>query len=236
MLDLQRLVELQLGARATKAIVLRGEWHAVPGAEVLQLDPALPTAGIAAFHAGFTQFGGVRRQLLPGFWRLVWVQTGFLEGIFVVIQHRGRAVERLRQQVSAFVVGVVTGHRRHEYRFVKADARVFKHFVHRLDRLAGHHGGRTHFIHLQDRRRFTGAVGRDTRRQALFVVAFVNRNNFDVGVRLVKAVRQGIHFFTQFTLHRMPERDLGRRQCLSADRQGQRDAQRSFANSVGEHA
>jgi hypothetical protein len=112
----------------------------------------------------------------------------------------------------------------------------FKHLVDRFDGLAGHHGGGAHLVNLQDRRRLAGAVSGDTRRQALFVVAFINRHNLDVAVRLVEAIRQGIHFLTQFAFHRMPERDLGRRQRLSADRQGQRDAQRGFANSVGEHA
>ncbi|MNE44843.1 hypothetical protein D3C80_1390950 [compost metagenome] len=138
--------------------------------------------------------------------------------------------------MAALVVGVVTGHRRHEHRFVKVDAGIFEHLIHRFDRFARHHGGGAHFVNLQNRRCLAGTVSRNARRQVLFVVAFINRNDFNVAVRLVKAVRQGIHFFTQFALHRMPERDLGRRQCLSADRQGQRDAQRGFANSVGEHA
>ncbi|SVK46529.1 Uncharacterised protein [Acinetobacter baumannii] len=236
MFDLQRLVELQLGAGAAKAVVFTGERHAVPGAEVLQLDPALPAAGVTALHAGFAQFGGIRRQFLPGFRRLVRVQAGLFEGVFVVVQHRRGAVERLRQQMAALVVGVIAGHRRHEHRLVEVDAGLFKHFIDRFDGFAGHHGGGAHLVNLQDRRRLAGAVSGDARRQALFVVAFINRHNLDVAVRLVEAIRQRVHFFTQFAFHRMPERDFCRRQRLCADRQGQCDAQRGFANSVGEHA
>ena len=102
MLHLLRLVELKNRVGTVKAVIFRGDRQAVPGAEVLNLDPALPTAGVAALHSGRFQFGGVSRQILPGFRRLLRVQTRFLEGVFVVVQHRRGAVKRLGEQMAGF--------------------------------------------------------------------------------------------------------------------------------------
>ena len=71
MLHLLRLVELQYRVGAVKTVIFRGHRQAVPGAEVFNLDPALPTAGVAALHSGRFQFGGVSRQILPGLRRLL---------------------------------------------------------------------------------------------------------------------------------------------------------------------
>ena len=69
-LHLLRLVELQHRVGTVEAVVFGGNRQAVPGAEVFNLDPALPAAGVAAFHPGSLQLRGIRRQILPGFRRL----------------------------------------------------------------------------------------------------------------------------------------------------------------------
>ncbi|KAG1216647.1 hypothetical protein G6F68_021792 [Rhizopus microsporus] len=71
MLHLLRLVELQYRVGAVETVIFGGDRLAVPGAEVLDLDPALPAAGVATLHACSFQFGRVRRQILPGFRRLL---------------------------------------------------------------------------------------------------------------------------------------------------------------------
>ncbi|MNV52591.1 hypothetical protein D3C71_1446910 [compost metagenome] len=95
MFHLLGFVELQHGVGAVKAVVLRGDRQTVPGAEVFNLNPALPAARVATLHACRFQFGGVLGQVLPGFRRLIRVQTGFFEGVFVVVQNRRGAVKRL---------------------------------------------------------------------------------------------------------------------------------------------
>ena len=69
-LHLLRLVKFQNRVGAIEAVVFGGNRQAVPGAEVFNLDPALPAAGVAALHPRRFQLRGVLRQILPGFWRL----------------------------------------------------------------------------------------------------------------------------------------------------------------------
>ena len=70
-LHLLRLVELQYRVGAVEAVVFGRHRQAVPGAEVFDLDPALPAAGVAALHSRRFQLRGVFGQVLPGFWRLL---------------------------------------------------------------------------------------------------------------------------------------------------------------------
>ena len=65
------LVELQYRIGTVEAVIFGSNRQAVPGAEVFNLDPALPAAGVAALHTGCFQLRGVGRQILPGFRRLV---------------------------------------------------------------------------------------------------------------------------------------------------------------------
>ena len=190
MTRLLRLVENQLRIRPAEAVVFRRDRQAVPGAEVFNLDPALPAAGVAAFHTRFTQRRGILLKLLPGFRRLLRIEPRFFEGVFVVVEHWRGAVERLRQQMTAFRIGIIASDRRHKLRFIELDARIVKHFIDRLNGARRHHGSGAHFIHLQYRRRFAGAHCCDARRQALLIVAFVNRYDFVIRVRLVKTLCQ----------------------------------------------
>ncbi|SAI52249.1 Uncharacterised protein [Enterobacter cloacae] len=50
--------------------------------------------------------------------------------------------------MAGFGIGVVTGDGRHKLGFVKVDARVFEHFIDRLDGFGGHHGRGADFINL----------------------------------------------------------------------------------------
>ncbi len=71
MLHLLRLVELKNRVGTVEAVILRGHRQTVPGAEVFNLDPALPAAGVAALHPGGFQLRGIGRQILPGLRRLL---------------------------------------------------------------------------------------------------------------------------------------------------------------------
>ncbi len=194
MAHLHRLVELQHRVGTVEAVVFGSDRQGVPGAEVFDLDPALPAAGVAAAQARFTQRVGVFRQLLPGFRRLIGVQARFFKGVFVVVKHRRGAVERLRNQMAAGVA-VVARHGRHELFFIEGNACVLEDLMHRHDRLRSHHGGSADFIHLQNGRRFAGAHRCDACREALFVVTFVGRHDFIVGMRLVETLRQRVDLF-----------------------------------------
>ena len=92
--------------------------------------------------------------------------------------------------MAGFGVGVITGDGRHELRFIKLNARIAEHLIDRLYRLRGHHRRGADLINLQNSRRVAGTEGGDAGAQALFVVAFVYRNNFVVRVGCVETLRQ----------------------------------------------
>ncbi|MNE93171.1 hypothetical protein D3C87_2155740 [compost metagenome] len=71
MFDLLWLIELQNRISAVETVIFGRHGQTMPGAEVLNLDPALPAARIATLHACCFQLRGVVRQVLPGFWRLI---------------------------------------------------------------------------------------------------------------------------------------------------------------------
>ncbi len=103
--------------------------------------------------------------------------------------------------MAGFRIGVIPGYRRHELRFIKLDARLAKHRYTGLMAFDAITGGGADFIHLQDRRGVAGTESGDTSTQALFIVAFVYRNDFVIRIGRVKALRQRIHFFTQLAFH-----------------------------------
>ncbi|MNZ67443.1 hypothetical protein D3C78_856930 [compost metagenome] len=71
MFNLLWLVELQNCVSTVETVIFGRHWQAMPGAEVLNLDPALPAARVATLHARCFQLRGVVRQVLPGFRRLI---------------------------------------------------------------------------------------------------------------------------------------------------------------------
>ena len=123
--------------------------------------------------------------------------------------------------MAGFGIGVVTRYGRHELRLVEVDARFFEYFIDRLDGFGGHHGGGTHFINLQQRRRVARTEGGDARAQALLVVTFVHRHNFVIRMGVVETLRQGVNFFTQLPFHGMPERNGGHSHCVRRKSQTQ---------------
>ena len=107
--------------------------------------------------------------------------------------------------MSAFGIGVVTGHRRYKLRFIKTDARVAEHFIDWFNCFRRHHGRGADFINLQQRRSVTGTKRGDTRAQALFIVALIHRHNLVIRIGRIETLRQRINLFPQLAFHRMPE-------------------------------
>src|SRR3990167_2756462 len=96
------------------------------------------------------EFGGSECDLCPRGGGFFSVQARSLERVLVVIKHGGGAVEREAQHL-AVGCGVVAGHGGNVDLGVKFVASVGHDLAHGDDRtFAGHHGGGTHFEHLQD--------------------------------------------------------------------------------------
>ena len=154
-------------SRPPKPLLLRGELDVVPGREALELRPADPAGGERALVAAGLQLGGGQRHFGPGLRRLLRVEAGGLEGVLVVVEDGGGAVEREAQHL-AVRRGVVAGHRRHVAARVELLAGVLHHLADRHDRaLGGHHGRGADFEHLQDVRRVAGAEGGDRGRSSI---------------------------------------------------------------------
>src|SRR3546814_16125560 len=89
----QGFVDFKTRIQPAEAIVFGCVGRVMPGAEGFQLDPGRPRGGVAAFHTGGAQLLARLGNFLPGFWWLLGVESGLLEGIFVVVENRtiGRA-------------------------------------------------------------------------------------------------------------------------------------------------
>src|SRR3546814_7821352 len=96
----QGLVDGQACVQAAKAVVLRCVRRVMPGAEGFQLNPGGPRGCVAALHAGVSQFFTGFGLFLPGLGWFFGVKAGFLESVFVVVENRGRAVERSEEYTS----------------------------------------------------------------------------------------------------------------------------------------
>uniref|UniRef100_A0A0N4ZAQ2 Chaperone protein DnaK n=1 Tax=Parastrongyloides trichosuri TaxID=131310 RepID=A0A0N4ZAQ2_PARTI len=205
----QRGVDGDARVQAAEAVVLGGVGHVVPGRERFQLDPRRPGGRVAAFLAGGLQLLAGGGQLFPGLGGIVGVQAGLLEGVLVVVEHHGRAVEGHRHQLA---VGrrVVAGHGADEFLRIDRVADFLGHLLHRLDGALGvHHGGGAHFEDLQDVGRVAGAERGDAGVHGFTVVALVNCLDLVVGVLLVEFVDEAVHAVAQGAFHRVPELDLG---------------------------
>ncbi|KAG1080395.1 hypothetical protein G6F40_015898 [Rhizopus arrhizus] len=150
MAHVQRSVDGDASVQAAETVVLGGVRHVMPGRERFQLDPRRPGGRVAAFLAGCLQLLAGGCQLFPGLGGIVGVQASLLEGVLVVVEHHGRAVEGHRHQLA---VGrrVVARDRADEFFRVDRVADFFGHLLHRLDGALGvHHGGGADFEHLED--------------------------------------------------------------------------------------
>ena len=81
MFDVRRRIDLEHGVDSAHAVFAGADRQVVPGAEVLDVHPRRPAAGIDAGLAGGLQRAGGDGEFLPGLRRLVGVEAGLPEGI-----------------------------------------------------------------------------------------------------------------------------------------------------------
>ena len=206
---MQRRVEAQTSVDAAHAIALGGEFGVVPSREALQLCPAHPAGGEGAFVASGFEFGRCQCHLRPGLGRGVGVQTSRFEGVFVVVEHRGRAVEREAQHLP-IGGGVVTGHRGHVGVGVEGHSGFFHDFAHRDDgALAGHHGGGAYLKHLQDVGRIASAEGGNGGGHGFVVTALERGHDFVLCLAGVEVLGQVVDPFAQRATHGVPPLNFG---------------------------
>ncbi len=205
---MQRAIEHQARVGAAEAVVLGRVQRVVPGREAFQVDPALPVGGVGAVAARGLDLGRILHHLGPGPGRLLGIEAGLLEGVLVVVEDRGRAVERERQHL-ALGGRVVAGHRGDVDLLVELLAGFLHHGGHRLDRALGaHHRGGADLEYLQDRRGAAGAEGGDAGGQRLVVVALVDRHDLVLGLAGVELAGNLVDLVVQRALHCMPPLDF----------------------------
>ena len=209
MAHVQRRIDEHPGVVAAHAVALRGEFDVVPGREALELRPAHPARGERTGMPTRLELGGGLRDFDPGLRRLVRIEAGGLEGVLVVVENGGRAVEREAQHLP---VGrrVVAGDGGHIGPLVELHAGVGHHLADRHDGvLAGHHRRGADFEHLQDVRRVTGTEGGNRRGHRFVVRAFEGRHDLVVFLAGVEILGQVIDPFAQSAPHRVPPLDFG---------------------------
>ena len=204
MAHVQGGIERQAGIQAIEAVALGREFDVVPGRETLELRPADPAGGERALVTGGLELGSRQGDFRPGQRRLFRVEAGRLERVLVVVEHRGRAVEREAHHL-AIGRGVVTRDCRHVGLRVKLEAGIAHDLGHWHDRaLAGHHRGGTDFEHLQNVGRIAGTERSHGRRHRLIVGALEGRHDLEVFLLLVEVLGQPVDPLSQRTAHRVP--------------------------------
>ena len=189
--------------------------------KILDVDPRRPRRGEAAGSAGGAQPLRRGADLGPGLRRHLGVEAGGAEQVLVVIEDRGRGIERERQHVAGDV-GVVAGDRGQIGGRRKRFGFVAHQFEDRIGRaLRGHHGRGGDFVDLHDGRLAARAERKDRRRHRLGVVALVARHDPVFGLRRVEIGGELFQLPAEFARHRVPPRDLGDR--ISRRRRGQRN-------------
>ena len=217
-LHVHRAVDDELGVHAREAVGLGADRLVVPGREVLDLDPGLPTGGEATGVARGLRLHDGRFELRPGLGSRG--DSRLLERVLVVVEHRGGAVERHRQHV-AVGVGVVAGDRGEVVSGVERLARIRHQLVDGIDgALRGHHAGGADLEHLHDVRMLPGAERRDGGGHGLGVVALVDGHHLVVGLGRVEAVGDLDDLLAQLAAHGVPPLDLGRRLGDAGGREG----------------
>ena len=162
-----------------------------------------------ALVAAGLELGGRKRDLGPGGWRFAGVDAGGLEGVFVDVEHRRRAVEREAQHL-AVRRRVVAGHRRDVGSRVELVASILHDLSHRHgDALAGHHRRSADLEHLQDVRRLAGAIGRHGGGERHVVRALVGRHDLVLFLAGVEILGQVVDPLVVDGRHRVPPLDFG---------------------------
>jgi hypothetical protein len=141
-------------------------------------------------------------------WR---IEPGGAEQILVVIEDRGRGVEREGQHVAGDV-GIIAGDGGQIGGRRKILRLVAHQLEHRIDRAArGHHGGGGDLVDLHDRRLAARTKREDRGRHRLRIITLVGRDDPVFGLRGVEIGGEFFQMLAELPRHRMPPVDFGAR-------------------------
>ena len=212
-----RIVEIEHRIQPAETVGFGGERQIVEGGEILDIDPGRPRGGETADHSAIAQLLGGGSQFGPCARRDIGIEARVAEHGLVVIENRGRGVERERQEI-AVPVRVIAGHGRQIRLRRKRLVLVPHQFVDRIDRALGRrHGRGRDFVDLHDRRLAARTKREDRRGDGLGVIALVGRHDPVVGLRGVEIGGQLLKLLAEFTRHRVPPLNIGGRKSGRRD-------------------
>ena len=200
------VVHEDLGVVAGVAVVVRGERQVVARHEVLGEDPGQVRLRQRDVTCVLQRRGRGRSELFPGLRRL---DTGFRKRVGVVVEDRGRRVERHADHL-AVGIGVEVPHARDVIVDVEVDAVLGQERFDRNRRaLRTDHGGGAGVEDLKNVRLFTGPEGGDAGGQGFFVASLENRNDLVVALAGVEVGCDLVDRLAQLAAHRVPPGDFG---------------------------
>ncbi len=152
--------------------------------------------GEAAGDARLAQLAGRGLDLGPSLRCLFVVEPRGTKQVLVVVEDRGRGIERERQQIA---------------RRIRIIARYDRHQLeHRIDRAPRrHHGGGRDLVYLHDGRLGMGAHREDRRRDGFRIAALGSGDDPVVGLRPVEIGHQSVERVAKLAGHGVPEFRLG---------------------------
>ncbi len=205
------MVEGQFARQTAEPVFQRAIRNVVQGREVFSAQPG---AGVSHHE---TAFGSARIDDLlgegfdffPGRGSDFGIEAGGFEHVLVVVEDRGRGVERHRKHV-AFGVGVIAGDDREEGGGIEIRTVVGHQLVNRIDGARGsHHRAGAHFVDLYDMGLLIGAEGGDGVDHRFLVFAAIGRNHDVFVLAGVEIVGNAHEAFAELAAHRMPPVDFG---------------------------
>ena len=189
----------------------------MPSGEALELCPADPAGGEWALVATGFQFGRCQCYFRPSGWGLLWVHARCLEGVFVVVEDWGGAVEGEAQHLT---IGrcVIAGHSWHISFWIKFQTCVLHDFANRNNgAFAGHHGGGAYLKDLQDVGGVARPEGRNGSRHGFVVAAFEGGHNFVIFLAGIEVFGLVVDPLAQRATHRVPPLNFSLSLCANAE-------------------
>src|ERR1700719_5031405 len=103
MADHERVVDGELSVQAGESVRPGGNRYVMESREVLDVDPGGPMGGEAAGDARLAQLAGRGLDLGPSLRCLLAVEPCGTKQVLVVVEDRGRGIERERQQIARHI-------------------------------------------------------------------------------------------------------------------------------------
>src|ERR1700722_3651490 len=116
--------------------------------EILDVDPGRPMGGEAAGDARLAQLASRGLDLGPSLRCLLAVEPCGTKQVLVVVEDRGRGIERERQQIARHIC-IIARYDRQEGVAIERDSLVTHQLEYRIDRaLRRHHGSGRDLVYL----------------------------------------------------------------------------------------